>query len=181
MVVYTTIHSISTAGDCSHTAFVRKSISIVQLISNLTCFLQVSAVNLNFDTLLLALDLADVTDLGAFLWEKQPNGVSSKTEEAVFCFVSLSMLLLPIKVFMKGDASNVSEETGNNSLGEVFLRQWSTVNFVGIFARCYLMQNYSTKIVSSLLLAKNIMHCLKAVSFSLFFYKYKDKSDVLFF
>ena len=60
--------------------------------------------------------------------------------------------------------NSVVEGKENDSLGEVFLHQWNTVNFVGLIARCYLIGYCSTEIVSSLLLAKNIMHCLLAVS-----------------
>ena len=141
---------------------------MVQLITNLTCFLLISAENFNLDKLLLALDLADATDLGAFLWESQPSGVGSGTEKAIFYYVSISMTLLPIKLFMK--KNSVVEGKENDSLGEVFLHQWNTVNFVGLIARCYLMGCYSTKIVSSLLLAKNIMHCLLAVSSLIVFF-----------
>ena len=103
---------------------------MVQFISNFTCFLLISAENFNLDILLLALDLADTTDLGAFLWESQPSGVGSGTEKIVFYYVSILMMLLPLKFFRK--ENSVAEEKENSSIGEVFLHQWNTVNFVGL-------------------------------------------------
>ena len=141
---------------------------MVQLISNFTCFLLISAKNFNLDLLLLTLDMADTTGLGAFLWESQPSGVGSGTEKIVFYYVSILMMLLPLKFFRK--ENSVAEEKENSSIGEVFLHQWNTVNFVGLIVRSYLMGNYSSKIVSSLLLAKNIIHCFLAVSKCLHFF-----------
>ena len=138
---------------------------MVQLVLNFTCFLLISAESFNLDILLLTLDLADTTDLGAFLWENQPSGVASRTEKIIFYIVSILMTLLPVKFFTK--KNSVIEERESSSIGELFLHQWNTANFVGLIVRSYLMGNYSTKIVSSLLLAKNIIHCLLAVSICL--------------
>ena len=84
-------HTVFVPGDCNGLAFVRKSIGMVQLTSNFTCFLLISDKNFNLDLLLLALDLADNTDLGAFLWESQPSCVGSGTEKIFFYYVSILM------------------------------------------------------------------------------------------